>query len=911
MAESLYVLDGHAQIYRAYYAPFRDLTSPTGEPTRATYVFFSMLFNLIQTRRPTYLAMAIDCADSSESRRRIYADYKANREPAPDDLLPQIDRIVSAIQDMGVPVLRVGGYEADDILATLAKRFRDGDLDVFLVSKDKDLEQLITERVKLYDPAKDAVIDAAALQATKGYPPDKAVEVQTLMGDSTDNIPGIVGVGLKTAAKLIGKYGTADAVFAHADELTPKMSANVTAFASQLPITRELVTLRNDLGFDFDVNSARVENMDPAALGPIFHELGFTRLLNQLHGIESASTGTDPNRAAGAGATAQAAEVPTHYELIDTPAKLNSLAGELGKQTAFAFDTETTSLNPVTCELVGISLSWQPGRACYIPVRGVCGNVLSVEEVVKQLGPIFADPAIAKCGHNIKYDLIVLAEAGVTVRGQLFDSMVASFLLEPLRRSHSMDWLARELYGHTMIPITDLIGKGKNQITIDNVDIPQVGEYASEDADMTWRFHETLKPQLEESSFQTLFCETEMPLVRVLAQMERNGVALDLPVLEHMGQELERGKDDLTERIHQVAGHSFNIDSTKQLAVVLYDEQGLRSVRKTKTGRSTAADSLTTLVKETDNPLPALVLEYRELSKLKSTYVDSLPKMVSPKTGKVHASYNMIGAITGRLSSNDPNLQNIPIRTALGRQIRKAFVPADPDCVLLTADYSQIELRLLAHYCKDQALVGAFERDEDIHRFVAAQVFGVEPIAVTPEQRSQAKAVNFGIIYGQTAYGLSRSIGMTVGEAQRFIDRYFTRHPGIRLFIDKCVETVKRCGFAATILGRQRPIPELQSRNQQQRMLGERLAVNTVLQGSAADLIKKAMINIHERIAKDPGGPRMIIQVHDELVFEVHRDRVQEEAALIEEQMSTALPLDVPVTVESGWGPNWLESKAG
>jgi len=473
-----------------------------------------------------------------------------------------------------------------------------------------------------------------------------------------------------------------------------------------------------------------------------------------------------------------------------------------------------------------------------------------------------------------------------------------------------MDWLAREFYGHTMIPISDLIGKGKKQITIDNVDVARVGEYAAEDADFTWRFYETLRPQLDESSLVPLFVETEMRLVPVLAQMERNGVALDVPLLVEMGKDLERQRVEVTAQIYAEAGRSFNIDSTKQLAEVLFDEQGLRVVRKTKTGRSTDADSLGTLAAETDHALPQLVLHYRELSKLKSTYVDTLPRMVCAKTGRVHANYNMIGAVTGRLASNDPNLQNIPIRTALGRQIRKAFVAGRPDHVLLTADYSQVELRLLAHYCQDAALVSAFERDEDIHRFVAAQVFGVDAAEVTAEQRSRAKAVNFGIIYGQSAFGLSRTTGMSVPEAQNFIDMYFRRYPGIRLFIDECIEEAKQTGFATTILGRRRPVPELQSRNRQQRMLGERLAVNTVLQGSAADLIKKAMIDVHDRIMEDPAGPRMLIQVHDELVFEVHEDSAAQEAEKIREQMCRALPLNVPLAVDTSWGRNWLEGKS-
>lgn len=909
MADSLYLLDGHAQIYRAYYAPFGTLTSPTGEPTRATHVFFSMIFNLIRHRRPTYLAMAIDLKDSSQSRRRIFADYKATREPPPDDLPAQIDRIIASLAAMGVPILSAPGYEADDVLASMVKRFADEDLDIYLVSKDKDLEQLIYGRAKLYDPGKDLVLDAHGLETSKGYPPDRAIEVQTLMGDNVDNIPGISGVGLKTAAKLIKKYGTADAVVAHAHELTPKMGEKVRAYVQQLPITRQLVTLVDDLDISFDLNAARVNSFSVSALRPIFDELGFTRLQGQIDGL-ARDMDAGPAESSSGDEAESPATPPVEYELIDTTEKLKELEARLAKLHAFAFDTETTGLNPVASQLVGISFSWKAGQACYVPVRGVGGPTLPLAEVVRQLGPVFENPAIAKCGHNIKFDLIVLAEAGFSVGGVLFDTLVASFLLDPLRQSQSMDWLAQDLFGHRKIPITDILGKGKQQTTMDNIDIARVCEYAAEDADYTWRFFEEFEPQIVGSTFERLFRETEMPMVEVLAQMERNGVALDVEFLQKMGADLDLQCSSLRQDIHKAAGRQFNIDSTKQLALVLFDEQNMRVIRKTKTGRSTDVETLTILARETDNPLPPLVLQYRELIKLKNTYTDSLPKMICNKTGRIHASYNIIGAVTGRLSSSDPNLQNIPIRTELGREIRKAFITSGPDQVLLSADYSQIELRLLAHYCRDEALCGAFVANEDIHRFVAAQVFGVEVRDVTSDQRSRAKAVNFGIIYGQTPFGLSRTTGMNVGEAREFIDRYFDRYPGIRRFIDACIAQAEQDGYVETMLGRRRPIPELRSRNKQQRMLGERLAVNTVLQGSAADLIKTAMINIHRRLMQDPNGAKMLIQVHDELVFEVHRDRVDQEAERIREEMCNALPLGVPLVADTHWGPNWLASKS-
>ncbi len=905
MAQTMYVIDGHAQIYRAYYAPFRDLTSAGGEPTRATYVFFSMLFNLIRERHPDYLVVAIDSADSADGRRKVSPEYKANREPTPDDLLPQIDRIVSTLQALSIPTLSVPGFEADDVMATLSARWADHDLDVYLVSRDKDLEQLITGRVRLYDPLKNEVIDAAALEAAKGYRPEQAIEVQTLTGDPVDNIPGIAGVGLKTAARLVQQYGTAEAVLAHAGELTPKLQARVRAFAEQLPTTRTLVTLRRDLDCPLDLRAARFAGLPLATLRPIFEHLGFTRLLQQLEGRDAAI----PAAVADGGAVPAVPRVPRAYQLVNTPAALDELAARLRGLERFAFDTETTGLNPVDARLVGIAVAWAAGQAAYIPVRGVGDDTLDPEQVVQALRPAFEDPRISKCGHNIKFDLIVLEQAGLVTHGPLFDSMIASFLIDPLRRSHGLDWLVRELYDEPTIPIVDLIGKGRTQVTIDEVDIRRVCEYAAEDADYTLRLYHTLLSQLQPAGLAALFHETEMPLVEVLARMEQNGVALDVAFLERMGVTLTRRCRDLTEQIYASAGRRFNIDSTRQLAEVLFDDLQLPVVRKTKTGRSTDAESLAALCALTNNPLPRQLLEYRELTKLQSTYVDSLPRMVSRKSGRIHASFNMTGAVTGRLSSNDPNLQNIPIRTDVGREIRKAFVAAGAGQVLLTADYSQIELRLLAHFARDRVLIRAFEQDQDIHCLVASQVFDVSLDQVTAAQRSQAKAVNFGIIYGQSAFGLSRGTGMTVADAKQFIDRYFERYPEVRQFIDRCIAQAERDGYATTVLGRRRPIPELRSRNRPRRMLGARLAVNTVLQGSAADLIKRAMVSIHAHLGACDPAPRMLIQVHDELVFELPEAEAESFAEVVRHLMCTAIPLDVPLKVDIRWGRSWYEGK--
>jgi DNA polymerase-1 len=909
MGRSFYIIDGHAQVFRAYYAPFGgNLTSPSGEPTKATYVFCSMLFNLLREKKPDYLAVAFDVRDSSAPRQKIYPDYKSSREATPEDLIPQIDRIQHILEAAGIPTLMAPGYEADDIMATLAARDLPEDLHLYLVSKDKDLEQLLNHQVSLYDPGKDEVIDPADLEAKKGYRPDQAVEIQTLCGDNVDDIPGVKGIGPKTAVKLIQKYGTAQAVLDHAKELTPKQKENVLAFRDQMPITRQLVTLMKDVPIDATLEDFVHKSLHVDPVLAIFEELGFNRLREE---VEQFRIGDSPKPAENRPVVSIPSPDPTPagYHLINTKDSFETFLQNLARQSEFCFDTETTSLERMDAQLVGISFSWASGVAYYLPVRTAMGEPLDSKSTLAALKPIFENPDVKKIGQNLKYDLLILRQAGIHARGIGFDTMIASALLDPLRRSHGIDFLAQQLLGHRMMPISDLIGKGKNQITIDQAPLEHVSHYACEDADITWQIKQIFAKQIEDQVFHELFYDTEMPLMEVLAEMEFVGVALDTDILAQMSNRLADRLVELTCEIHQAAGRSFNIDSTQQLQEILFDEQKLRVVRKTKTGRSTDAETLAILDYETDNPIPGLVLEYRELAKLKSTYVDKLPEMLSRSTGRIHAHFNQTGAVTGRLSSSDPNLQNIPIRTETGREIRKAFVTGNEHDVLLTADYSQIELRMLAHYCQDPDLLQAFRDETDIHAFVASQVFGIELTDVTKEQRGRAKAVNFGIIYGQSPFGLARTTGMDVSEAKMFIDTYFRRYPGIRRFIDQCIADAKKRGYVSTILGRRRPITELDSRNRQRAALGERLAVNTVLQGSAADLIKRAMIHIHRRIQQEHRPVRLLIQVHDELVCAVPRTSAAEEADMIRQEMITAIPLDVPITVDVAWGDNWLEGK--
>ena len=919
--KTLYLIDGHAQIYRAYYAPFGALTSPSGEPTRAVHVFMQMLLNLLRDRRPDYLAMTLDVSDKTVFRVDLDPQYKANRQASPEDIGPQIKRIVSILQAMKIPILRRQGFEADDVIATLCRRFADNDLDIIIVSKDKDLDQLLGDRVRMYDPGKDRDIDVSAMIEAKGYGPDRAVEAQMLMGDSTDNIKGVLGVGPKKAAQLLQKYGNIENIIAHADELTPKLRENMRAFEPRMETVRQLVTLRNDVELTLDLADADAEKFQPKAGAPILAELGLNKLLDRVGaGADRPAAGpstptSTPTSAQGTlfsseeltqGSVTDFQPSKAKYELIDTDEGLADFAATLSKATAFAFDTETTSLTSAEADLVGLSFSFEPNTGYYIPVRGI-GRTVSQEAVCKYLGPIFADARIRKCGQNLKYDVGVLMTIGIEVRGIDFDTMIASFVLDPLRRSHGIDALALEVLNYRKIPTHDLIGKGKKQITFDQLPVDRVRDYAAEDADIAWQLRLAFDKQMTDPAIRSLFDDLEMPLLEVLALMEHHGVAVDTQLLADLSRSMAERLVELEHEVHAAAGRPFNINSTKQLGEVLFDELNLRVVRKTKTSRSTDAEVLATLAGETESPIPRLVLEHRELSKLKGTYADALPQMVSQRTGRIHPSFHQTGAVTGRLSCSDPNLQNIPIRTDLGSKIRRAFIPRHSGDVLLKADYSQIELRILAHLSKDRAMCEAFAEDRDIHTFVASQIADVPIDQVTREQRSRAKSVNFGIVYGQSAYGLSRQTEMSLAQAKAFIERYFRRYPGIRVFLDNCVKHARLHGEVKTLLGRRRPILDINSRNLNARQAAERLAANSVIQGTAADMIKRAMVNIHHRIQDEERPCRMLIQVHDELVFEVRPGAVQEEAEMIAKEMSEALPLSVPVKVDVAVGPNWLD----
>ncbi len=944
MAKKLYIIDGHAHIYAAYYAPMRPLTGPSGEPTKAVFVFTTALLGLMDKHKPDMLVVTMDSKTPS-FRTKMYKEYKAHRPPMPEDLPGQIDRIEQILEAMNIPMLRMDGWEADDLIGTLAKQADKKGIDAYICSKDKDMLQLLGKHVVAYDMKTDTVTDIRALHEKMGLTPEQIIDMMALQGDAADNIPGVPDVGPKTALEWIQQYGSLDNLYAHADEIKGKRGDNLRAYKEQAYLSKELVIINCAAPVELDEKTFTVCPPNKDKLAAIYKELGFSKLLSSL-GVEvetpsSAKGGHSPlaggeikttpspasrvlplsrGRAGTQGGLfAEPAEAAPFsigakgdYELIDTPQKLEKFVKELKKQERFSFDTETTHIDPMRADLVGLSFSWQAGKGYYLPVRAPMGqNRLDMAKVKELIAPILADKKRYKIAQNLKYDYLVLENAGMPValaQGRVFDTMVASYCLHADRASHGMDAMAKDYLGIEPIPISALIGKGKNQLTFDMVDTQAACGYSAEDADVTWRLYEYLSKRLDAMpDLKTLFETLEMPLVEVLARMEHNGVSLDTAILRKMSNTMSHTAQKLTDKIYALAGVPFNIDSTKQLGEILFDRLGLESVREGKTQRSTDADVLEQL-KDAHEIVP-LILEYRQLIKLMNTYTDKLGQLINPRTGRVHASFNQTVTATGRLSSSDPNLQNIPVRTELGRQIRSAFVPADDSGCILSADYSQIELRLLAHFSKDAALLKAFAEEQDIHRFVASQVYGVPLDEVTGEMRGKAKGVNFGIIYGQGPFGLSKAIGISQQEAKQFIADYFKRYPSIRAFMDDAIKKAKSLGYAETILHRRRPITGLDSRNFNIRSQAERLTVNTVAQGSAADLIKMAMVHIQRRLDRDKLPVKMILQIHDELVFELPQKGAKEHAEWITREMTEAIKLDVPLKVDVSIGPNWLTEK--
>lgn len=886
----LILVDGSSYLFRAFHA-LPPLSTSDGRPTGAVRGVVAMLRKLLGEYPDSPVAVVFD-ASGPTFRDELYAEYKANRPPMPDDLRAQFEPLRAVVRAMGLPLLLVEGVEADDVIGTLARR-AEPERPVVVSTSDKDLAQLVTDRVTLVNTMTDSTLDPEGVREKFGVGPERIVDLLALTGDPVDNVPGIPKVGPKTAAKWLNEFGDLDTLVARADEVKGKVGDNLRAHLDQLPLARELVTIRCDVELEETPESLFPAPQDDEALLELFRSLEFKSWIAEVSSRGEVETPPAPE-----------------YELVTDEGRLAAWVERLRDADCFAFDTETTSLNYMQAELVGVSFAVAPGEAAYVPFghRYVgAPEQLPRETVLEALRPLLEDPERCKLGQNLKYDANVLGRAGVELAGVRFDTMLESYVLDSVGTRHNLDDLALRFLGRETIHFEEVAGKGKGQLTFDEVPLEQAGPYAAEDADVALQLHGRLWPRLEaEPALRSVFEEIEMPLVPVLSRMERAGALVDTRRLAQQSAELAERMKELVAEAHEEAGCEFNLGSTKQLQEVLYDRLGLPVIRKTPKGApSTAEPVLSELA--LDYALPRVIMEYRALSKLKSTYTDTLPKVVDPVTGRVHTSYHQAVTATGRLSSSEPNLQNIPVRTAEGRRIRQAFV-APEGRVLLAADYSQIELRIMAHLSGDDGLRRAFEEGLDVHRATAAEVFGTGLEAVTDEQRRSAKAINFGLIYGMSAFGLARQLGIERGDAQTYIDRYFERYPGVHEYMERTRASAAERGYVETLFGRRLYLPEIRVQNQQRRQAAERTAINAPMQGTAADIIKRAMIEVDAWLRAEAPPALMIMQVHDELVFEVDADAADGLAEAVRERMERAAELSVPLLVEVGRGLNWDEA---
>jgi len=891
--DPLILVDGSSYLFRAFHA-MPSLTNSHGEPTGATYGVVNMLKKLLADYRPKRLAVVFD-AKGETFRSELFREYKANRPSMPEDLAGQIEDIHAAVRAMGLPLLCVQGVEADDVIGTLARQAADQGTDVVIVSGDKDLTQLVGGRITMVDTMKDARYDVDGVREKFGVPPDLIIDYLSLVGDTSDNIPGVPKVGPKTAVKWLEEYGSLDGIVAHADEIKGKAGENLRANLDQLELSRRLVTIKCDVDVGQDYHALELAPRDEDALRELFARLEFKSWLSELGGAAP-----DP----------EGEVVEARYETVLSREDLDAWVRRLEASELFAIDTETTSIDAMSAALVGISLSCEPGRAAYVPLAHDYDGApaqLPMDAALDLLRPLLEDPGRRKVGQNIKYDMTVFANHGVALDGIACDTMLESYVLDSTGSRHDMDTLAIKFLGYKTEKYEDVAGSGKNQVTFDKVDVERATHYAAEDADITLRLHRHLMPRLEEEPrLAALFRDIEMPLVPVLSRIERNGVRVDVDMLRRQSVELAERADAVELKAHNLAGEVFSIASPKQIQAILYDKLGLPVTAKTAKGQPSTAESVLQEL-AAEHELPALILEHRALAKLKSTYTDKLPELVNPRTGRIHTSYHQAVAATGRLSSSDPNLQNIPVRTTEGRRIREAFV-ADEGCRLVAADYSQIELRIMAHLSGDEGLKAAFAAGADIHRATAAEVFGAALDKVSDEQRRAAKAINFGLIYGMSAFGLGRQLGIDRASAQQYVDLYFERYPGVKAFMDRTREEARERRYVETVFGRRLYLPEINSANFQRRQYAERTAINAPMQGTAADLIKMAMIEVDRWIRDECPEVRIILQVHDELVLEVPEGDVEAVTDAVKPMMSGVAELSVPLVVEAGSGPNWAEA---
>lgn len=889
---TLYLIDGSSYIYRAFYG-VRHLSTSTGIPTNAIYGFGNMLKRVLRERNPIYMAIALD-APGPTFRHDLSPDYKANRPRMPEDLSAQIPFIKRLITALGIPYMEIPGYEADDIIGTLATWASDQGAEVVMISGDKDLLQLVSPKVHMWDSMKDEVLGPAEVEKRFGVPASQVVEVMGLAGDSGDNIPGVPGIGPKTAQRLIKEFGSIENLLSALDKVSKeKERKRLETHSEQAIMSLALATIKCDVPLEKDWQEFELGDADLGDLINLYRELEFKKLLQELEGTQSS---VEPE------------EIRRDYQLVTTAAGLEQILSQILQSSKVAFSVMISDEGSFGSDLVGLALAWGSEQGCYLPLshQSESGSASLDQSVVMELlAPILSDPRVQKVIHNSKPAWIILNSLGVELSGLQFDTMLAAYVLDPGKRVQNLEVLAREHLDVSLVAFEDLVGTGKKRRSIASVPLEQVSSYAGDQAVFALQLADILDEKIKAANQATLFNDIELPLVKVLARMEIKGVKVDVERLDLLAKGFSERLEVSGEKIYQMAGEPFNINSPQQLGRILFDKLGLPMGKKTKTGYSTSMEVLSSL--SPHHPLPGEVLNYRSLMKMKNTYVDALPRMVNPDTGRIHTSYNQTATVTGRLSSSEPNLQNIPVRTEEGREIRRAFV-ADSGNLLISADYSQIELRILAHYSGDEALLEAFSKGEDIHLRTAAEIFGVQPDAVTLEMRHQAKAINFGIIYGMSSFRLARDLGIPQKTGREIIERYFERYQGVRSYVEEMPQTGREQGFVATLFNRKRFLPDLNSRNRNIRQFAERTAINTPIQGSAADIIKLAMIRIDAELERRSLPARMIMQVHDELVFEVEVGGAQEVAQLVQYEMESVASLAVPLVVEAGIGANWDEA---
>ena len=896
--KKLVLVDGSSYLFRAFHARLNErLTSPTGFPTQAIYIVINMLRKLIKDEQPDRIAVVFD-AKGKTFRNDIYPEYKANRPPMDEELREQIEPLHNVIRAMGLPLVVIEGVEADDVIGTMSKQATERGYRVIISTGDKDMAQLVNPKVRLVNTMSNQWMDESGVEEKFQVRADQIIDYLALMGDSSDNIPGVPKVGPKTAAKWIDQYGSLQEVIEHADEIGGKVGENLRASLDFLPMSYELAAIRLDCDTGIDIDDLEQGDGDPAELAALYREYGFTRWLDEVNAAGDSADETPK------------AATEAEYESVFTQRAFDAWLARLRKAGKFAVDTETTSLDYMRARLVGISLCVEPGKACYIPLAHDYEGVprqLDKQEVLAALKPLLEDPSIGKIGQNIKYDAHIFVGEGIRLRGIAEDTMLESYVLNSTASRHNMDDLAKHYLNRETIHYEDIAGKGAKQKTFDQIDIAEASDYAAEDADVTLQLHQVLGARLERHErLMSVYRDIEVPLIDVLLEVEQNGVLIDPGLLEKQGRELDKQLQAIEQSIYAQAGEVFNLSSPKQIQAILFDKLELPVRRKTATGQpSTAEDVLEELAAEYE--IPALILEHRSLNKLMSTYIHKLPQEIHPRTGRVHTSYQQAVASTGRLSSTSPNLQNIPVRTAEGRRIREAFV-APAGSRILALDYSQIELRIMAHLSADESLLRAFADGLDVHRATAAEVFGAALDDVTADQRRAAKAINFGLIYGMSAFGLGKQLGIGRNEAQQYVDTYFERYPGVKRYMEDTKQLARDQGYVETVFGRRLYLPDINARNGNLRQYAERTAINAPMQGSAADIIKRAMIRVQGWLADRGDACKMIMQVHDELVFEVTEAEVETCRDRISELMTGAAELSVALEVDAGVGSNWNEA---